>query len=275
MGKENKADMRKYTFICFASTILLASSVVLTDMVARAEANDFSGSGHVQFEGKHPKQINDPERPGKAVDPSESPSTEQNLRFDFVPNLNFGEAIISKEDQTFYGNAQLFKDDTGPRGNFIQVSDFRDKSTGWLLQLKQETQLRDTKDPAKELKGAVLSFDHSWTNSLNDPKTSPTVSKEVIRILNVGELYNLAEAKPNNGEGTWSISFGASIDNDKQQQDTLQPRLNPEGNVLTDPQFNDQPIYENKAVSLFIPGKANAEPGNYQTVLTWILSELP
>jgi hypothetical protein len=255
--------------------VLLFSYLFLIPLNVEAKATSFSGDATVEFTGKHPKQVVDPEHPGKPADPGESPNTDRQLRIDFVPQIKFGEVEISDTDQTYYGHAQLFKDDTGARGNFIQVSDFRNDSAGWLLQVKQETQFQDISAKKQELKGSVLSFDQSWSNSLNDPATAPTVSKEVIRLLNIGEVYNLAEAKPHMGEGTWSIIFGASVSNDKNRPDTLKPKLDEQNKPIVDPAFNEQPIYENQAVSLFIPGNTTKKPGNYQTVLTWILSELP
>ncbi|OJG68413.1 hypothetical protein RV09_GL001660 [Enterococcus moraviensis] len=249
-------------------------AVFTSPLIAKADVTNYSDKGTIEFYGKHPVQVMDPERPGTPADPGESPKTNNLLRFDFVPQIDFGEAKMSNQDQTYYGNAQLFKDDTGARGNFIQVSDFRNDSPGWTLQLKQETQFQNI-EKGKELKGTVLSFDQSWANSINDPAMAPTVSKEVIRLLNIGEVYNLAEAKPTMGDGTWAIIFGASVNNDKKRPDTLKPKLDEQNNAIVDPRFNNQPIYENQAISLFVPGKAAKEPGNYQTVLTWILSELP
>lgn len=257
------------------SSFLLLLALFLNPVSVKADATNYSGEGTIEFNGKHPLQVMDPERPEIPADPGESPKTDNLLRFDFVPQINFWKATISDQDQTYYGNAQLFKDETGARGNFVQVSDFRNDSSGWTLQLKQETQFQNHSAKTKELKGAVLSFDQSWANSMNDPATAPTVSKEVIRLLNIGEVYNLAEAKPTTGDGTWAIIFGASVNNDKKRADTLKPKLDEQNNPMTDPTFNNQPIYENKAISLFVPGKAAKEPGNYQTVLTWILSELP
>lgn len=253
---------------------LLLFALFASPSIAKADAPNFSGDGTIEFNGKHPLQVMDPEHPEKPVDAGVSPNTDRLLRVDFVPQINFWEAEISDTDQTYYGNAQLFKDDTGARGNFIQVSDFRNDSPGWTLQLKQETQLQNSANGQK-LNGAVLSFDQSWANSINDPETAPKVSKEVIRLLNIGESYNLAEAKPNMGEGTWAIIFGASVTNDKKRADTLKPKLDEQNNPVVDPAFNNQPIYENQAISLFVPGKATKKPGNYQTVLTWIISELP
>ncbi|MBM7690253.1 hypothetical protein BCR24_05215 [Enterococcus ureilyticus] len=261
---------RKLLICCLLFPLLL-----MTPVTSQAEESNYSGEGTIRFSGKQPLQVMDPEHPEKPADPGGSPHTDNLLRIDFVPKITFSDATMSEQDQTYYGNAQLFNDDTGARGNFIQVSDFRNDSQGWTLQLKQETQFQNQSAKSKELKGAVLSFDKSWANSINDQTTAPTVSKEVIRLSNIGEVYNLAEAKPKKGEGTWAIAFGASVTNTNQQADTLRPKLDEKNNPIVDPAFNNQPIYENQAISLFVPGKTEKEPGNYQTVLTWILSELP
>lgn len=240
-----------------------------------AESLGHSENGKIKFSGEHPQGIVDPEHPDNEGNPGTSPSTEGALRFDFVPQLNFWHNEISEKDQVYYANAQLFLDGTGARGNFVQLSDYREKGGGWTLQVRQENQLSNAATVNKELKGAVISFDQSWTNSLNSAAYAPTVSKEVIHINNIGETYDLAQAKPGTGEGTWSIIFGASIDNDQGRKDTLSPRINQQGQPFVDPTFNNQPIYQNSAVSLSIPGKTKKDPVHYQTMLTWILSELP
>ncbi|MBO0471756.1 WxL domain-containing protein [Enterococcus sp. DIV0242_7C1] len=252
----------------------LLLSVGLTSS-AYADESSYSGNGNIRFEGKVQTQVMDPENPTQVADPGDSPKTNGNLRFDFVPQLNFYQAKISAKDKVYYSNAQLFKNDIGARGNFLQISDYRENKSGWTLQLKQETQFTNSAAKKhKELNGAVLSFDQSWTNSAVDFSSAPTVSKEVIQISNIGELYNLAEAKQNEGEGTWSIIFGSSTSNE-QHAETLKPRMNHQNQPILDPNFGNQPMYENQAVTLSVPGKTQKESGNYQTVLTWILSELP
>lgn len=257
--------------------ISLVSILLTLSLGGTAQANEesYTGNGTIRFEGRVETQVMDPENPTQVVDPGYSPKTEGNLRFDYVPQLNFYQAKISAEDTLYYSNAQLFKNDVGARGNFIQISDYRENKSGWTLQLKQETQFINSEAKKhKELSGAVLSFDKSWTNSANDFATAPTVSKEVIRLSNIGELYNLAVAKPNEGEGTWSIVFGSSATK-KWQKETVKPRMIDGNTPILDPNFGNQPMYENQAVTLSVPGKTKKEPGSYQSVLTWILSELP
>ena len=264
--------MRKYALLT-TCTVLFFSPAFLAE-TAQAESS-VSKDGTVIFTGEYSKDVQDPEKPGTVIDPGGSPSTDGLLRIEFVPQLNFSQNAISTEDQTYQANAQLFLSDTGPRGNFIQVSDYRGTGAGWTLQLRQETQFKNETAVNKELNGAVLSFDKSWTNSTRDSSEAPIVSKETIRIDNIGQTYQLAEAKKGTGQSTWLIEFGASIENTNGQENTLSPRLDLAGNPVTDADYNNQPIYQNSAVTLFVPGKTVKEPVHYQTVLTWILSELP
>lgn len=266
--------MKKQRIVILIAAII-AIGIGINPSTVSAEAKTDSGSGTVKFTGEHPKEVIDPENPSKPVNPGTSPSTDGPLRFDFVPKLNFWSNEISDKDQTYFANAQLFLDGTGARGNFVQISDYRENKSGWNLQVRQETQLRNETTKNKELKGAVISFDQSWTNSINDSTYAPIVSKEVIHINNIGETYDLAQAKAGTGEGTWAIIFGATIDNDQERKDTLSPRIDPKGQPILDPEFNNQPVYQNNAVSLTVPGKIKKDPVQYETVLTWVLSELP
>ncbi|MGC6769776.1 WxL domain-containing protein [Enterococcus sp. LJL128] len=258
----------------YAVPFVLFSSLLFGTTAVSAESN-WQGDGTISFDGEYGKDVLDPENPGNIVDPGPSPSTDGLLRIEFVPQLNFWNNKISSEDQTYAANAQLFHSDTGPRGNFVQVSDYRGTGAGWTLQLRQETQFKNETTTNKELTGAVISMDKSWVNSTFDLANGPAVSKDVIRIDNIGQTYTLAEAKKGTGEGTWSLEFGASIENQSGQADTLSPRLDKDGNPISDADFGGQPIYENSAVTLFVPGKTKKDPVQYQTVLTWILSELP
>ena len=265
--------MKKKKYLFRLGAVLFAS-VLIFPYKSQAEINQ-GGNGTIRFDGEYKQEIRDPEHPTKIVDPGKSPVTKGDLRIDFVPQLDFGSNKISDQDELYPGNAQLFLDETEARGNFIQLSDYRGTGSGWLLQVRQETQLKNPTISDKELNGAVISFDQSWVNSTRDMKQAPIVSKEIVQINNIGETYNLAQAKTGTGEGTWSIIFGASIDNDNEKKHTLSERLDRTGERISNPQFNNKTVYQNSAVTLSIPGATKKEPVNYQTVITWILSELP
>ncbi len=220
--------------------------------------------------------IKDPENPTITVKPKEtSTASKERLRIDFAPQLSFSSGEVTDKDSEYTVKAQMFEDEKiVARGNFIQVSDYRSNPTGWLLQLRQEKQFVNTVKNGSTLEGAVLSFDNSWTNSKKSAEYSPRVSKEIIRLTNVGETYNIAKAEIGEGGGTWAITFGASDQNKNEKNPTLVPMVDDNGKPIMDPSLDKQ-LYTNSAVKLSIPGATKKEPGTYTTVLTWIISELP
>ncbi|MGX7149951.1 WxL domain-containing protein [Enterococcus ureasiticus] len=262
-----------------SSLCLLATGMLGISIPAEAqESIQANGEMGITFDGLVDPNfgIRDPEAPENELTTDEMyGKTNGPLRIDFVSNLNFNSNKIVKGDMDFSADALLFKDVIAPRGYFIQVSDYREDRTGWGLQVRQETQFTNQSKANSELKGAVLSFDKSWTNTPNGGSKHPVVSKEVIRLNNIGETYTLAKADKGTGGGTWSISFGASQDNQKDITPTFSPRLDGNAKPIIDPANGNQAVYMNDAVRLSIPGGTEKEPGTYSTVLTWIISELP
>ncbi|MGX7245490.1 WxL domain-containing protein [Enterococcus quebecensis] len=262
------------------SLLLLFLTVSLSPAISFAEeVNGTRGTGTIQFEkgSGDDHVIYDPEQPEVAVDPGESPKTTGALRIDFVPTLNFSANSIKKgkNSSVFSANAQLFHGETPPRGSFIQISDYRGNAGGWTLQMRQETQFSNNETLNNTLNGAVISFDKSWASSAWPNTDVPNVQKDVIKIENIGDTYNLAEAQKNTGEGSWAIVFGASQDNPKSMASTLKPKVDKQGNPVTDQVFENKPIHENSAISIEIPNETKIDPVTYQTEITWILSELP
>lgn len=242
-----------------------------------AEASGLNGKTTITFEGENGETpIRDPENPTKIVDPGNSPKTNGKLRFDFVPQFDFWNAAVKSDNQNeiYYGNAQHFHGDTTPRGNFIQISDYRDTAEGWVLQVRQEKQFYNEHAKNKELKGATLSLANSWVSSTRDLSEAPSVPKNGIILDNIGQTYNLAEAKKGTGGGTWQVVFGMSEDY-AGTQSSLSPRKGNDGESLSHGTFENKPVYQNKALSLQIPGATKIDPVPYQTMITWTLSELP
>lgn len=255
--------------------LLLISSFLLCVTVdsSKAVASSSNGGGTVGFTGEYMQEVYDPENPDQVADPGDSPTTDGLLRIDFVPQLRFGTNRAMNEDTVYNAYAQLFKDDTPARGNFVQVSDYRGTGSGWQLSVKQEEQFKNEND--NSLDGAMISFDHSWTSSIRDESGAPIIKKDVIN-MRIGESQILATANKGTGEGSWAIIFGASATNSSTQKDTLTPLMDKEGNPVLDATFNDRPVYLNTAVNLSVPGKTQKEAGTtYKTVIIWTLSELP
>lgn len=266
VGQMNKKSMFILTFLMFP--------LVMRPIIGQATVHSGNAVFEIEKSTSDISQVQDPEDNKVIVNPGDSPRTEGDLRIDFVPYLSFSTAEIKNDLSVLPVNAQLFHDSTKARGNFIQVTDQRETPSGWTLQLRQETQFKQLMKEGAELKGATISFDHTWTNSTTNSQYSPEVSKEVIQMNHVGETYTMATAQAEHGMGTWSIIFGASNENTNGQQSTVFPRLDNAGKAIEDPVFN-KPSYVNNAVNLTIPKTSEKEAGTYSTVLTWIVAELP
>lgn len=217
----------------------------------------------------------DPEDHTKGVDPGNIVATKGPLRIDYVPSFTFVDTKITDRTMISKAEAQLFHDGIGPRANFIQVSDYRNTKAGWSLLVRQESQFRDEQKANASLKGATLSFDKAWSYSSLNQSYAPTVSKETIVMNNIGETYPLVKAEAGKGMGTWSISFGASSTNPLGQENTLSPLMDNNNTPKTDSMFENQQKYQNEAIQLTVPASSAIRTGNYSTVLTWIIAELP
>ncbi|WP_170923045.1 hypothetical protein A5821_002837 [Enterococcus sp. 7F3_DIV0205] len=263
------------TIIPLSCLALLALGLPLTSY---AESSDVTGTGNIEMTGGIPKQPIDPENPEIPVDPGPSPSTDGPLRIDFVSSFHFGHNKIEEKNRQFYANAQLFHDGTTPRGSYIQITDERSDKKGWTLQVRQEYQFRNTiiqEKEAQELKGATLSLDHGWANSIYTWETPPIVTKDTIEISELAMTQNIAIAEIGSGKGQWTIEFGASETNKNQQKNTLFPKTTPSGDAIVDPEFENQPVYGNTAIFLSVPERTEIKPVQYETELTWILAALP
>lgn len=193
--------------------------------------------------------------------------------------MKFGHNKITKTDRKFYANAQLFHDGTQARGNYIQVTDSRPGIKGWELQVRQEQQfttLEAAKSTEKELKGASLSFDNIWANSMTSSlDTAPEISKDTIMIDKQATTFPLATAQSGQGKGQWVIVFGASSNNPQNQKVTLEPKVDEFGTPVLDSEFENQQVYDNHSIFLTVPNETTIQAVQYQTELTWVLAELP
>lgn len=255
----------------FLVTLALPLAIALLPVTSYSETSGFETNGKVTVTPSDKTDPLDPENPLEPVDPGEGPSTDGELRIDFVSTINFADAKITKNNRVYPSLAQLFHSDTPARASYIQITDLRKDSPGWNLQLKQEVQFK-TKDNI-ELSGARLSFDKGWANSGGLGK-SPTMFRDAISIDEIGSSYQVATAATGAGNGTWLLSFGASSGNKLGQDNTLTELKDGKGKSMIDPLFNKN-MYSNSAISLSVPEKTSIIPGRYQTELTWILQATP
>lgn len=253
----------------------LFMSIDLFPATAKAATTESNQTGSVTVTGAPTSAIVDPENPEKVANPGDGPSTEGTLRIDYVSSLSFenGETNGRKNYQAF---AQQFLDDTGARGSYVQITDQREYSTGWRLQVKQAYQFRSSVlDDGKshELSGAVLSLDKAWANS-SGFSAPPVVKHDTISLNGTGAAYEVATAEKGTGQGVWTIEFGSSDENKNNQEATLMPALNKEDQPVVDKSTQKQE-YLNSAIQLMVPDNIAIYPTTYGTELIWLLNATP
>lgn len=265
-----KPCFRIFFIMMAVGMIFLAFNTGKIDVLALGQP------GKVNVTDREPSAPVDLEYPETIVDPGPSPSTKGALRIDFISSLDFGIASIQSKDRNYKALAQNFIGETGPRGSYVQISDRREIKSGWSLQVKQKMQFRNESipnDDEKELTGAVLSLDRGWANSITG-NPAPNVTRNTVSLKNIGQTYEVATSTENSGKGIWTIAFGASQKNEHGQKNTLTPLFDQNGKAIVDQTFNKL-AYTNSAITLSIPHSTNIYPVEYQTELTWILSEFP
>ncbi|WP_207695250.1 hypothetical protein DOK67_0001204 [Enterococcus sp. DIV0212c] len=269
--------VRSKRFVSTLSLLIFLTSFIGFEKPSYADSPDtIDGAGTVKVTGSDRSDIVDPENPEKPANPGESPYTTGPLRIDFVSALNFGKAETKKSDRKYLALAQQFFDETEARGSYVQLTDQRGVSTGWSLQVKQQTQFRNPviqNREEQELVGAYLSLDKGWAKSSSD-SLAPTVTRETIAINAMDTAYEVATANKGAGRGVWTIAFGASKTNSDNQPTTLQPLVDKEGKAILDEEYQ-KPAQTNSAVTLTVPETTKIYPVQYETKLTWILAELP
>ncbi|WP_348921399.1 WxL domain-containing protein [Enterococcus rotai] len=266
--------MRRY--LKFSRWLFLMGSLAvgLTGITVYADASlEQSGTVSVIDGGA---SLQDPENPEVPTDPGPGTAESGPLRIDYVSPLHFGERKIRATDRVYPALAQQFFTEIGPRGSYVQLTDQRALSTGWSLQVKQETQFHNPiiqETGEQELKGAVLSLDKGWANSSSSSE-APVVTRETIALNTIGSTYEVATAAAGTGQGVWTISFGASDTNTGHQKPTLTPVKDEAGRPILEKEFN-KPAYQNSAITLTIPETTVIHPVHYETKITWLLAELP
>lgn len=253
------------------SLMLLATFIFL--FTTAVIADSISNHGTVNVEDSGITVPIDPEDPNKPVDPNKPTKPPKgSLRIDFVSDLDFGRVKIDDKNRQFNAKAQLFKDDTEARGQYIQITDVRSESTGWTLMMEQNNQF--VSDDGDELTGSLLSYDNAWANASHmTDEIKPDVTRETLSLI-PGESVIVAQAERKKGWGVWTIEFGASVGNKYSQKETLYPLEDSNGDPIINSLFN-KPEFGNRAVSLSIPGTTKILPKQYKTEIIWTIAKLP
>ncbi|MBO0477546.1 WxL domain-containing protein [Vagococcus sp. DIV0080] len=239
------------------------------------EAN-YDVTGKIAFE-KNDGSVKpiDPENPKDNTRPINPDGSEPNnpagglLSVDYASSFSFGKQAIENQGVLYGAQPQQFKDSDLTRGNYVQVSDRRGSNAGWVLSIVQNEQFKTAAN--EELTGAKLYLGNGSLNSpsmLEEsflPETAPTnlvkqltaTTDKVTGGLELipGQSSIIMSADKGKGNGTWTLSYGQTKDNNI-------------GLV-----GNNNP--SKSSVILSIPSSSNATSSSYESTLTYRLSMVP
>lgn len=193
----------------------------------------------------------DPEIPVDPIDPIDpekpvKPGTDGPLSLDYASAFNFGEQIITPNDEVYYAATQevVIEGEHSQKPLYAQVTDGRGSEieAGWNLSIKQNGQFKT--ESGKVLNGAIIKFTTGQTETVSESKSPSTVTAEVALVADGSATSKLMEASTGEGAGTHIYRLG--------DLNTME-----------------------QGVQLHIPGKSTKVKDKYTTSLTWILSTLP
>ncbi|MBQ0137740.1 MAG: WxL domain-containing protein [Kurthia sp.] len=261
----------KYGTVAALSTALLASGLVsFIDAKAEEKENGsevgyertYNSDSNVNFipstGSTKPIDPTDPTNPNPETPVPPKEGTEGPLSIDFASDFDFGTQEITTEDKVYKAKPQAYEDSEKITPNFVQITDKRGSNAGWSLNLKQDYQFKNDTTQNKEIEGAELRF---LAGSLvTDGKgIKPTTHEAKLDATN-GSYSKIMTAKATEGSGTWLSSFGGQelVDEDV---------LNEENEVVTEKR--------DAGVTLSIPGTTQTDAVEYETTLTWQLTNEP
>lgn len=261
----------KYSTVAALSTALLASGMLGLIDVQAAEKEDGSEIGYernkksdsnvdfIPSTGKtKPIDPTDPTNPNpeEPVPPKEG--TDGPLSIDFASDFDFGTQEITTENMTYKAKPQTYKDSEKETPNFVQITDKRGSNAGWSLNLKQNHQFKNENTQNQTIQGAELEF-QAGELVTNGTGIKPMTYEAKLDATD-GAYSKIMTAKKTEGSGTWISSFGG-------QELVDEEILNEENEIVTEKR--------DPGVTLKIPGTSQTDAVEYETTLTWQLTNEP
>lgn len=122
------------------------------------------------------------------------------LSVDYVPNITFGKQPVHQENHIF---SALNEE------SFIQVTDTRGESAGWVLKAQLAPFVSLNKKEV--LKSAILIISEGIVMPVSDDNVSDA-PKSIKAILDDGEKHEVLNAEDGAGRGSWSVRWDGQDD---------------------------------------------------------------
>lgn len=255
-----------------ALSFLALSTVALTTIGSTAfaaETHEYHSHGVVEFQpNTDPTDPVDPENPDpeNPVDPTDptnpggepEPGTPGPLSIDYASTLDFGVNKISNKDEVYYARAQHYGEGHADTPDYVQVSDNRGTNGGWTLNVKETGQLTATTNTLnKVLTGAQIVLKEPEVKSNAVGVVEPTPAQEITLSPDGAESRVMA-ATTGSGAGTW-VDYWGHVESEQETNESGQ----------------EQNEDVTKSVALSVPGSTPKDAVEYETTLTWVLTDVP
>lgn len=256
--------------------IRLATVAALSTTILAGGVNAFAEEArNVTTDGEATFRAYDPDEDGEGgetevVPPEEDPDVEIDpvvpgstgpLTIAQAAHMNFGEQVISNQDQTYSMLAewQRLADGSGevPYVSFAQVQDTRGTNEGWDLQVSMSEFTSNTQNNV--LEGAQITFTNSRLQyEGNNAANAPSIHANGAELIPGTGSLSVMRAESGKGAGLSSVVWGNQADLNDQFEAAE------EDTVIT-----------NDAIQLFVPGSTAKDATTYESVLSWELTATP
>lgn len=226
------------------------------------EVRDVTTNGQIEFTPNEEEEatvippVTDPE---VDIDP-EAPGTTGPLSLVKAVTMDFGNQVISNQDQTYNMIAEeaSLADGTGqvPYISFAQVQDTRGSNVGWDLKVSLSNFTSSTQNSV--LTGAQITLtDPLIQYEGNTSANAPVAHASGLALIPEAGSVSVMTAEQGQGAGASSVVWGD------------QTSLN---NQAADPAAE---VIENEAIQLFVPGTTAKDATTYTSTLSWELTTTP
>lgn len=258
--------------IRLATVAALSTTILAGGVNAFAEeARNITTDGEATFRAYDPEEDGDgeeaevippvePEEGGPDVEiEPEVPGATGPLSIINVAHMDFGEQVISNQDQTYDMLAEFQPlangDGKVPYISFAQVQDTRGTNAGWNLQVSMTEFTSNTQNSV--LEGAQLSFNNPVLRYIGNTANTPSIHADGAKLIPGTGSLNVMTAADGQGAGTSSVIWG-------NQEDLNAQFAEDENAVIT-----------NDAIQLYIPGSTAKDATTYRSTLSWELTTTP
>lgn len=255
-------------FLRLATIAALTTTAFAGGITAFAEeAREVTTDGQVEF---IPNDSEDtiviPPGPGEpdVTIPPVPPGSTGPLTIAYAPTLDFGQQVISNQDQAYNLVAEM-QQLTGTEGDenkvpfisFAQVQDTRGTNAGWDLRVTlSDFTAEDTQNDT--LTGSRIEFLSPQVQYLgNNQDNAPEVHNNGMMLEAGGDAQSVLSAAERQGAGTSSVVWGNQADLNAQFAD------------------DEIEVVENKMIKLHVPGATVKDAAMYTATLDWELNDVP